>query len=612
MNLITEEYAKIVDIQSKRAEGKELTKEEIAYYEVYRTELNAHLSEELLGNEQFISDIVAKDKPLAAKVLHKIKNLLSSLGAIKDDSARAQHRFLKIAENLYLNAIHRAGYKYVNGKIVEEEEKKGQNEDSKEGEGIEFARKKGYNSDRAKIARYISYNKVGLANVEAIRRKLLSIYAGTDNTVADGIAIEHGNKIYVVDSGKEDGKIDFGVRKQFTISNEQTRKRRAEKINAESKSNGFISRELFGKIGNQPNNDNGGSNGRELGKEPSADKGKSKNNQERVPGKNGDRGRDLNSDIKLSRKSRYETYEEVPGGVKVHFNDFVPWKSNDNSNDFETVEKARRESFDALLKNGEPPKYSPVSADKDTELLRRVVNNTKAKKYTRADVKAIVTELLSSEGYFGDNTVVMKGKKRAELEKMLWQALNTKGKGELGGAALDAAEYIIQNAIAIEYLEVTEDVQLAVQFVDALKPYLHNMNLDFIKGDIKAKFDKDNTPYLMWAVKKNSEFRGYTADEVAQELEALGFKIEKTNEADIFLEINELYRLAKQAITDAVPSRDTPLNALGTEKAKKLKQALAKDILKKDTETSFYKLQQKYIKQIAELGEKVSAWRGSH
>ena len=335
------------------------------------------------------------------------------------------------------------------------------------------------------------------------------------------------------------------------------------------------------------------------------------------------------SDERSSKNRSYDpkngkepTFEAVPGGVKINFNDFDTNKSNDNSNDlvskgssdreneawgYEAAEKARRESLDSLLEGKDAPRRSPVSVDNN--LLRRVVDNTKAKKYTRKEIKTIVDELLSSEGYFGDNTVVMKGKKRAELEKMLWQALNTKGKGELGGAALDAAEYIIQNAIAVEYLEVTDDIQLAVQFVDALKPYLHNMNLDFIKGDIKAKFDKDKTPYLMWAVKKDSSFRGYTADEVAGELEALGFRIDKTNEADIFLEINELYRLAKQTITDAVPTKDTLLNALGTKKAKELKQALVKDILiaqeEKGTETSFYKLQQKYIKQIAELGEKV-------
>ena len=617
------DYDKILDIEKKQVENKELTTEDEAYYNAYKSELMAHMSEELLGNERFIENLVVQNKSLAAKVLHKIKNLLSSLGNIKNDNARAQHRFLKNAENLYLNAIHRAGYKSVNGRIVEDEEK-GQNEDSKEGEGVAFARKKRYNNTKAKIARYIPYDKIGKANVEVIRRKLLSIYAGTDNTIADGIAIEHGKKIYVVDSGKENGKINFGVRKAISISNPILRQERLDKINERAISDGYVSGELFGQFKRASNNSSGSSIRREPREELSADTGQSQDNQERVPGENGDRGRNLNSDIKLSRKSQGETFEEVPGGVKVHFNDFVPWESNDNSNDlapkgsssreneawgYAAAERARQESLDALLKNGEPPRYSPISADKDTELLRRVVNNTKAKKYTRADVKAIVTELLNSEGYFGDNTVVMKGKKRAELEKMLWQALNTKGKGELGGAALDAAEYIIQNAIAVEYLEVTDDVQLAVQFVDALKPYLHNMNLDFIKGDIKAKFDKDNTPYLMWAVKKDGDFRGYTADEVAQELEALGFRIDKTSEADIFLEINELYRLAKQTITDAVPTKDTLLNALGTKKAKKLKQALAKDILaaqeEKGTETSFYKLQQKYIKQIAELGDKV-------
>ncbi len=311
-------------------------------------------------------------------------------------------------------------------------------------------------------------------------------------------------------------------------------------------------------------------------------------------------------------------FEAVDGGVKVNFNDFSTDKSNDKSNDFkrrreqapalqEDAERARKESLDSLVKNGEPTRRSPISVSPSE--LKRVVNNTKAKKYTRKEVKSTIDELLSQEGYYGDNVVALKGKKRSEAEKMLWQELNTKGKGELGGAALEVADYIIQNAIATEYSDVTDDVELAAQFMDACKPYLHNMNLDFIKGDIKAKFDKDNTPYLMWGVKKGSPFRGYTADEVAGELEALGFSIDKTSEADIFLEIDKLYRLAKQTIVDATPSKETLVKALGSKEAQKLKQKLAKDIIEaqytKGTETSFYKLQQKYIKKIAELGEKV-------
>ena len=610
----------IEDIQSKRAEGKELTQDEIAYYEVYRNELNAHLSEELLGNEQFISDIVIKDKSLAAKVLHKIKNLLSSFGTIKDDNAREQHRFLKKAENLYLNAIHRAGYKYANGKIVEDEEKKGQKTDSKEGEGIEFARKKRYNNLSFKF-QHQNFPPENEVLSEAHR---LAVWWATksDTETGDQTLISVNYRWYLVEKF-DDALNNYQV--EELISNEDfefvfkeiKEYGRSGKVKSISGSTDFIDK--LNKSGYSLEGRKSSSNGYETqyGRE---DNQIQRMGEDQIEGREraaGDRNGDSQGGsenrqgigtIEFSRKSKEPTFEAGEGGsVKVNFNDFDTNKSNDNGNDFEAAERARRESLDALLGGKDAPKKSPVALDNN--LLRQVVNNTKAKKYTRKEIKTIVGELLSQEGYFGDNTVVMKGKKRAELEKMLWQALNTKGEGELGSAALDAAEYIIQNAIAVEYLEVTDDIQLAVQFVDALKPYLHNMNLDFIKGDIKAKFDKDKTPYLMWAVKKESSFRGYTADEVAQELEALGFTIDKTNEADIFLEINELYRLAKQTITDAVPAKDTLLNALGTKKAKKLKQALARDILnaqeEKGTETSFYKLQQKYIKQIAELGEKV-------
>lgn len=199
-----------------------------------------------------------------------------------------------------------------------------------------------YNKDKskAKIAKYIPYDKIGKANVEVIRRKLLSIYAGTDNTVADGIAIEHGNKIYVVDSGKENGKINFGVRKAISIGNPILRQERLDKINERAISDGYVSGELFGQFKRASNNSSGSSIRRESREELSADTGKSQDNQERVPGENGDRGRNLNSDIKFSRKSQDETFEEVPGGVKVHFNDIELC-----NNDFEAAERARLREF---------------------------------------------------------------------------------------------------------------------------------------------------------------------------------------------------------------------------------------------------------------------------
>ena len=586
---------------SYEAEMEGLSKEQSRY--LVDTEVSADLIGDLLSDDYFIEKLAERDMGLLQKLYHSFKNRAN---AKKSELGPDGIKYLKKLASKFGTAIE----KRVGGV------KLSQIQDDEEEKKVETASNLRYNKDKskAKIARYIPYSKIGTANVDAVRRKLQSIYAGTDNTVADGIAIEHGSKIYIVDSGKENGKIDFGVRKAISISNPILRRERLEKINERAISNGFISSELFGQFKRTSDNSGRSGVGRKLGEELSFDTGKSQDNQGRVPDENGDRGRGVNSTERKSKIRSYDpkngkepTFEAVEGGVKVNFNDFEPHKSNDNSNDYEVAERARRESLDSLLEGKDAPRRSPVSVDNN--LLRRVVDNTKAKKYTRKEIKTIVDELLSQDGYFGDNTVVMKGKQRAELEKMLWQAFNTKREGELGGAALDAAEYIIQNAIAVEYLEVTDDIQLAVQFVDACKPYLHNMNLDFIKGDIKAKFDKDKTPYLMWGVRQDSSFRGYTADEVAGELEALGFRIDKTNEADIFLEIDELYRLAKQTITDAVPAKDTLLNALGTKEAKKLKQALVKDILiakdEKGTETSFYKLQQKYIKQIAELGEKV-------
>ncbi|MBO4983661.1 MAG: hypothetical protein J6D23_06335 [Clostridia bacterium] len=66
-------------------------------------------------------------------------------------------------------------------------------------------------------------------------------------------------------------------------------------IDAESKSNGFVNEELFGKTGNQSNNHNRSSNGREFGKELPIDNGKPQNNQTGIFEDNGNRGRGVNS-----------------------------------------------------------------------------------------------------------------------------------------------------------------------------------------------------------------------------------------------------------------------------------------------------------------------------
>jgi hypothetical protein len=108
------------------------------------------------------------------------------------------------------------------------------------------------------------------------------MYGPIDSAIADGIAIEKDNSIYVVDSGMEDGLIDFGVRQQIKIDDDKLRKERLEKINDRAVSNGFSSSEISGRIKRSPDNGGGSSVQRELQKELSDNTGKPKYKQCRI------------------------------------------------------------------------------------------------------------------------------------------------------------------------------------------------------------------------------------------------------------------------------------------------------------------------------------------
>ena len=109
-----------------RANGEEeLNSDDYAMYAEFASEVGAHMSAEMLGNEAFIDRIIRSDASLAEKILGKIIDVKNALSRIGDPEAQAQHKRLVEAEKLYLKAIEAAGYRYVDGKIVvpEDEEK---------------------------------------------------------------------------------------------------------------------------------------------------------------------------------------------------------------------------------------------------------------------------------------------------------------------------------------------------------------------------------------------------------------------------------------------------------------------------------------------------------
>jgi len=106
----------------KVSKNETLSPEDMVYYNAYLSELGAHESEYLLGNEAFIDKIVRKDKSLAAKIIDKIRNLKSMFEKTNDTKTKKEQRLVNKAEKLWLNAVEKAGLKYSGGRIYRRRE----------------------------------------------------------------------------------------------------------------------------------------------------------------------------------------------------------------------------------------------------------------------------------------------------------------------------------------------------------------------------------------------------------------------------------------------------------------------------------------------------------
>ena len=200
------------------------------------------------------------------------------------------------AENLYL----RSAIEHKRIKIEELIDKA-----REERNGIDQDKELNYNNNAIetqfsrKTARYISYKKIGQDNVRYIKTELSRLYEGVGDSIADGIAIEKGSIVYIIDSAKDNGEIRFGIKTIKTISNDDLRAEYVRRINNESVSKGYISDGLSSRFEDKHDNYRRSNRGQEFGEELSVDKRQSSYNKERVSGENGDRG---NRRLKYSLK----------------------------------------------------------------------------------------------------------------------------------------------------------------------------------------------------------------------------------------------------------------------------------------------------------------------
>ena len=230
----------------------------------------------------------------------------------------------------------------------------------------------------------------------------------------------------------------------------------------------------------------------------------------------------------------------------------------------------------ALL-NGISGTSIPQNSEKSTENAKKDSDERYSKKkvYPKEDASVIIDEVVLEHLIFDDVYGEMKGKTKQEATGILWKALNTAEPGERGGAALRVADYVIDNAVAKTFGE-DPNVEIHAKTLSVLKPYLRKLDLDGIKGEIVNRFGKKNSIHLVWGKREGDV--GVAPDAIKAELNEQGVIVEANNPADIFFEIYDLYKEAKEGLERS--ARALLKNGLTSEEREVLRQDIAKDILK--------------------------------
>lgn len=286
------------------------------------SEVVAMQMEEIFGSEQAVSRLVRQKPNLAKRIFAGVKAILQTFG--KTDEQKAEIQKLRHTEQLFRRALQNAGVGYAVEELrrtaAENMQVSGENDAEIDAQNLDDGAEVRYNDDKvqrsAKIVKYIPYSKVGQGNVDAIRRQLSRLYGGVGNSVANGVAIENGSTVFIVDSGKENGEIRFGVRGKIKISDSNLRAEYIRRTNVEAVSNGCVSDGLSSRFGDRYDNHRQSNLRRESGTEPSVDQGKSSNNKGGVSVRNANRG-----EIKQSRKQSGDTVTISKGEMaKLHAN----------------------------------------------------------------------------------------------------------------------------------------------------------------------------------------------------------------------------------------------------------------------------------------------------
>ncbi len=222
----------------------------------------------------------------------------------------------------------------------------------------------------------------------------------------------------------------------------------------------------------------------------------------------------------------------------------------------------RSERPDGVL--GKSVRFSKTFGESSTDAqkrlnkaVKRIKEGSPEKVYTKKEASSVIDSVVTDTMQFENSELYgnIKGKSRAEVINILWEGMNTSNKDTRAAVALDVADYLIQNSVVEEVVNEEANARYR-DTLAAVKPYLHRMNVESIRGDIEHAYGKDGarTFFRLWSAGKNEN--GIGADVIAEDLRSeQGIHLKSENPADMAIEIDQLYRDSRDALKKKAAER---------------------------------------------------------
>ena len=246
------------------------------------------------------------------------------------------------------------------------------------------------------------------------------------------------------------------------------------------------------------------------------------------------------------------------------------------------------------------------------QVRKETAKASRAKVYNKVEAEQIINKILSDAHTENYVFTSMSGAKKSEIVDKLWIILNSKDEGFRAGAALDVANFLIENAAAESIWEDNTEYQMAAQTISDFSDYKKKIAIDSIKSEIRHRFDdKSQGIFNSWGARKDGVKLGIF-DAVA-ELQGKGYFTDNNiiNDADMFIDFVERYNHAKRVVEN---NKKSYMKELASEsELKQLKQDIAREVLLSfdnyGTKTRFAKTIEKYQRKITALTEQLKDTR---